>query len=269
MITKTEYVNDLIHEQLNIIENDNDVEIIFACESGSRSWGFESLDSDYDVRFLYRHKPEWYTSLRKSRDVIEKMIPPAGDIPELDLSGWDIRKAFGLLIKSNPALFEWLRSPTVYKEYRGGNSMSATMCSGLCYDPLRTAFHYYHMAKGNYKEYLRKDQVPLKKYLYVIRPLLANKYIQQGHGFPPVLFKELLDHQIQEGLDAALVGAILNLLEEKMAGFEKKTGPRNDILNAFIEHELEYSNPDDLKIEKDHFDPIPKLDEAFRKIVFV
>lgn len=260
-------VEDDIKDNLQKIAVDNNVDILYACESGSRSWGFESPNSDYDVRFLYRHKPEWYTSLRKHRrDVIEVNTKGAKG-EELDISGWDIRKAFGLLMKSNPALFEWLRSPIIYITHPDAHPITEAMLSGLCYDAKRAAYHYYHMARGNYREYLKKDTVPLKKYLYVIRPLLANKHIQQGHGFPPVLFEELFKHQQEQGLDKEVVEAIERLLKAKKAGLETKTGPKSSVLNAFIEHELEYSNPDDLKIEIDHFDFMDRLDGAYREIV--
>src|SRR6185437_8867606 len=52
-----------IDRRLSAIERDFGVEIFYACESGSRAWDFASPDSDYDVRFLYRHPRDWYLSL--------------------------------------------------------------------------------------------------------------------------------------------------------------------------------------------------------------
>ena len=94
------------------VEATENVTIFYACESGSRAWGFPSADSDYDVRFIYLRKPDWYLSIdvEDKRDVIER---PIND--ELDISGWDLRKALKLLWKSNPPLLEWLVSPIVYK----------------------------------------------------------------------------------------------------------------------------------------------------------
>jgi predicted nucleotidyltransferase len=81
------------------------VRTLLAVESGSRAWGFASLDSDYDVRFIYAHPPEWYLSVFEQRDVIEV----AGPDP-LDASGWELRKALRLFSKCNLALNEWLNS---------------------------------------------------------------------------------------------------------------------------------------------------------------
>ncbi len=65
-----------IRQTLHSISKDHDVRILYACESGSRAWGFASHDSDWDVRFLYLRKPGWYLSidLEHKPDVIELLI---------------------------------------------------------------------------------------------------------------------------------------------------------------------------------------------------
>jgi len=60
-----------IISELQAIEARHGVSVIFACESGSRGWGFASPDSDYDVRFIYVHRLAWYLSVDPDRDVIE------------------------------------------------------------------------------------------------------------------------------------------------------------------------------------------------------
>ncbi|MDO8433705.1 MAG: nucleotidyltransferase domain-containing protein, partial [Candidatus Binatus sp.] len=102
-----------IHQALESLEYAENMVVLLAVESGSRAWGFSSTDSDYDVRFIYIRRPEWYLSidLENQRDVIEQ---PLAD--EIDLSGWDIRKALKLFHKSNPPLLEWLQCPVVYRE---------------------------------------------------------------------------------------------------------------------------------------------------------
>jgi len=52
-------MRERVRQQLHEIEQRFNVTVLYACESGSRGWGFASPDSDYDVRFLYVHKPDW------------------------------------------------------------------------------------------------------------------------------------------------------------------------------------------------------------------
>lgn len=99
-----------IVDQLRDIELANNVTVLYACESGSRDWGFASPDSDYDVRFIYVHRLPWYLQVSPQRDVIE--VPISGD---LDINGWELRKALGLMKKGNATLIEWLDSPVVYR----------------------------------------------------------------------------------------------------------------------------------------------------------
>lgn len=95
------------------IEKLHNVKILYACESGSRAWGFPSPDSDYDARYLYIRPLESYLKLFPERDVIE------GPIDEVkDFVGWDLQKALKLLMKGNAPLIEWVRSPIVYKDNR-------------------------------------------------------------------------------------------------------------------------------------------------------
>lgn len=56
-------MKDVIVQKLKEIEEKENVRIIMAIESGSRAWGFDSPDSDYDVRFIYVRKREDYLKL--------------------------------------------------------------------------------------------------------------------------------------------------------------------------------------------------------------
>jgi len=96
-------MKEKIKANLKQIEKEKQVEIVFAVESGSRAWGFASPDSDYDIRFIYKHDLEYYLSLWEKTDVIEFMTED-----DLDGSGWDLRKTVKLLAKSNAPLLEWV-----------------------------------------------------------------------------------------------------------------------------------------------------------------
>lgn len=218
-----------IQQALTDIERDEQCAIMLAVESGSRAWGFASVDSDYDVRFIYVRQPEWYLSVDDKRDVIERPITG-----ELDVSGWDIRKALRLMRKSNPPLLEWLQSSIVYRE-RTELMSEVRVLAQQFYAP-RSAFHHYaSMAKGNMREYLHGDEVWTKKYFYVLRPLLAMRWIEEGRGLVPIEFQVLLDATHPSG---PVRDAIDGLLEVKRAGGELSRGPRNAVISGFIEGEL-------------------------------
>lgn len=224
-------------EALARIEQDQDVRIVFACESGSRGWGFSSPDSDYDARFVYVHRQSWCLTVNEKtgpgqpqRDVIELPIDD-----ELDVSGWDLRKALHLLSKSNPTLSEWLRSPIVYRQ---DSEIAAELVrlADEFYSPIAAWHHYFSMAKGNFRGYLKGERVRTKKYLYVLRPVLACQWIETQYGLPPMAFELLLDRllpsgQLREAIDALLV--------TKRASAEVGDGPRVAIISDFLEAELE------------------------------
>ena len=220
-----------IIRRLHAAEIEHDVRILYACESGSRAWGFASPDSDYDVRFIYVRKLEWYLSfnVEHRRDVIEYPI-----VDEIDCNGWDIRKALYLLTRTNGALLEWLNSPIRYIE-KGVFAESLRNIAPSVVNPTALCYHYSHMARGNARGYLFKEQVRLKKYFYVLRPLLAIRYIQQGLGIPPVEFERLLEAVAP----ASLRPSIDALLALKRSTGELDSGEKIPEINQFIEQELE------------------------------
>ena len=220
-----------ILRRLRTAEIEHDVRILYACESGSRAWGFASPDSDYDVRFIYVRKLDWYLSfdVEQRRDVIEYPITD-----EIDCGGWDIRKALYLLTRTNGALMEWLNSPVKYIEM-GSFAGSLRVLAPEVMNPVALCYHYGHMARGNARECLFKDQVRLKKYFYVLRPLLAIRYIEQGMGVPPVEFARLLGSVLPESLRPS----IDRLLVLKRNTEELGLGAQVPEINQFIEQELE------------------------------
>jgi uncharacterized protein len=227
-------LREIILEALKKIEEDNQVKILYACESGSRAWEFPSKDSDYDVRFIYVHKIEDYLTIDQigvgtKRDVIEL---PINDV--LDISGWELTKALKLFRKSNPPLMEWLHSGIVYyQEYSTIDQMREL--SKTVFAPHSCMHHYLNMASNNFRVYLQTDQVKSKKYFYVLRPVLSAKWIERFNQFPPLEFPTLLNTLVAEG---ELKDEILLLLKRKMAGDELDLEPKLPLLNGFLENEI-------------------------------
>ena len=216
--------------QLAMIEQQHDVKILFACESGSRGWGFASPDSDYDVRFIYVPRLTWYLKVSPQRDVIEL---PISDV--LDISGWELRKALGLLKKGNATLIEWLDSPVIY--HADPLFLPAIQAAATAvHSPDRTFYHYIHMARKNYRECLTGESIRLKKYLYVLRPILASCWIERGLGTVPMRFQTLVDTLLSD--HPSLQQDIHTLLDRKRRAAEAEYGTPIPAISRFIEHEL-------------------------------
>ena len=196
-----EEMNVLVPEKLAEIERDYGVTVLWAIESGSRAWGFESPDSDFDVRFIYKHKRDFYLHLNEQRDVIELPIDDTWDV-----SGWDLDKTLKLLYKSNPTLFEWLQSPIVYQQTDFIERIRPL--ANQYFSEKKMLHHYLNTARTQMNKYLLGDKIKPKKYFYVLRPILACRWIEKYHSVPPILFddlvKELLPSQMKEHVSRLL-----------------------------------------------------------------
>jgi predicted nucleotidyltransferase len=223
-------MRERIDNELAAIEEVEGVRIVYAVESGSRAWGFPSQDSDYDVRFLYVRPVDAYLSIVPVRDVIERPISDA-----LDLNGWDLQKALGLLRKSNLSILEWLHSSIVYLDrfdvangLRNLEPVYVTVRSSL--------YHYLSLAKGQWQQYLQGEEIAAKKYFYVLRPVLACGWLLAYGTFPPLDLETLVHDRLSD--NGELVAIIARLLERKRAGDELTFEPRNPMLHTFLEQQL-------------------------------
>jgi uncharacterized protein len=252
-----ENIEQHIKERLVEIEQTKGVRILYACESGSRAWGFPSADSDYDVRFIYLHPIEHYLSIQDRRDVIE--CPIENDV---DMSGWDLRKTLKLFRKFNPPLLEWLGSPIVYME-KSPLAQELRALLAKHYSPSACAYHYLHMAQRNYRTYLKGDIVWIKKYLYVLRPLFAIIWLERNLGVVPTEFTVMIDRL---DLNSTLNKEIARLIDEKKAGAELDKGPRIPAISDFIDEELARLENMVFDFAKDYPD-VNVLDELFRMML--
>lgn len=250
-------VRDLILEKIKEIEEKEHVRVLHVIESGSRAWGFASPDSDYDVRFIYVRDRNFYLSLKDNKDFIDWELNEV-----LDINGWDLKKALQHFHKSNATLFEWSNSPVVYyttdewKQLYEGVASKYFACKASMY-------HYYGTANKNYHEYLMEDMVKYKKYFYVLRPILACKWIEEKKCPPPVLFDELVNAVLENDMKVA----VEKLLAKKVKMSESDKAPKIEKINQYIEEKLAYykalleTMPDDRNPD---WEP---LDEAFFRMV--
>ncbi|MFC7442608.1 nucleotidyltransferase domain-containing protein [Laceyella putida] len=245
-----------ILKELKNIEEEQGVKILYACESGSRAWGFPSRDSDYDVRFIYIHPVDWYLSINDKRDVIER---PIHDM--LDINGWELRKALRLFRKSNPPLLEWLRSPIQYHEAYSVAGQLRQLAAAM-FSPRACMFHYLHMGKGNFRGYLQGEQVKIKKYFYVLRPILGCLWIEKHKTMPPMEFERLVDELIPAG--SLLHADILDLLARKKAGEELDLEAKVESIHAFLEEKIDYLEEVARQMPVSDTHLTERLDELFR-----
>jgi len=218
----------LIQKRLTELETERQIRVLLAVESGSRAWGFESRDSDWDVRLIYVHPPDWYLNIDDHKDNFGLID---GD---LDFAGWDLRKALRLFRKSNPPMMEWLQSPLTYREQFRTEARLRDLSTEF-FDPKACLYHYFNMANTNFRTYLQGPEVKAKKYFYVLRPLLACRWIEQTNTMPPMEFDRLVEAQVT---DAALRAEIETLLTRKRAGDELTLEPQNPVIFRFLSEEV-------------------------------
>lgn len=220
-----------IETRLAALEAEHDVRILLAVESGSRAWGFPSPDSDYDVRFVYARPRDRYLSLRPGRDVIETPIED-----EIDLNGWDVRKALALLLRSNAVILEWIASPIRYRPDHPVVAGLAALADDLL-DSRALAHHYASLGRNAAERWLDGDgPVPVKKYFYALRPALAMRCLRRDPGArPPMDLPSLVR---KAALPAALADLVATLVEMKSRTNERSNGLRAPLLDAMIRSEL-------------------------------
>jgi predicted nucleotidyltransferase len=242
--------------KLDDIAQEEGVTVLLAIESGSRAWGFHSTDSDYDVRFIYARPVDWHLQVFPGRDVIER---PISD--ELDLSGWDLRKALGLILGSNAVVLEWLQSPISYTEMPGFRAA----LTGFAKSTLRrkpVMWHYRRLAERQMERQHNPDgSLRLKRYFYLIRPVLALRWIRLHPGLatPPMDMANLM---AECDLPLAVQHAILDLIERKKVLTElddiRETPVETD---ALIQSELAFATAElGAAVEKPPAYPNPAAD---------
>jgi len=211
-----------VTDQLREIELKKSIKILYACETGSRAWGFPSPDSDYDIRFIYMHERDWYLSLSQRKDTIEHMD---GD---LDITGWDLRKSLVLLKKSNATLIERFQSPIEYFSAEGFKSEFKNLIETY-YSPTAVFFHHYSLAQKFWEELKDKEEMKLKNYFYLIRSLLSCNWIVKDKSVLPMDIEGLM-----KLIDTERRDEIRDLIKLKGGVGEKYLHKKDESLNKWV-----------------------------------
>jgi len=212
------HIRAAITDELAQIEREHEVTILWAIESGSRAWGFPSPDSDFDARFIYVHRPERYLSIAPGRDVIER---PVDEV--FDVSGWDLRKALGLLRGGNATLAEWFNSPICYREHPAFRDEFMALVDAA-HRPDRAYMQYRSISERQSELAFAGDGVNLKKWLYALRTCLAAEWAAEFRETSPMRLADLADGLVTDtGLRSridAVVAAKAGLTERSDVGVD-------------------------------------------------
>lgn len=157
---------------------------LFYIESGSRLWGIDSPDSDYDIRGFHIQQKEHYFSFEKNKEIIEVMDG------NFDFISYDIDKMFGLLAKSNPSVLEWIRSDIIYlNNLPNWDDFQEQIV--VNYDFRALYYHYISLAKGHYNLLITDKKFTYKTMFYCLRGLLAAD-LASKHIMPELQIDRLL-----------------------------------------------------------------------------
>jgi hypothetical protein len=251
-------MHDRIMRELAQIERKNGVRIVFAIESGSRAWGFPSVDSDFDVRFVYARSEAEYLSVFERPDVIERPIDDA-----LDIGGWDLRKALRLMAGSNAVLTEWLTSPIRYQGDATATDRMLRLAPKAAYLP-SYRYHYDRLARRSLSEIRATPEAArLKAYCYALRATLAVLWLRQLESLPPMDMPRLIEGV---GPSQAIRDAIAELMVRKAASREGDTIAGISLLDEFMAEALSDPAPRP-SVEDRPLDKAP-IDRIFREIAF-
>ncbi len=223
-----------IIKALKNLEQEKNIRILYACETGSRAWGFASEDSDFDVRFIYVHNIDWYLSLDEKPDTISIMLEDR----ELDLVGWELRKTLRLMKKSNASVFEKLDSPEVYIKDDDFLKVINSYKNEV-FSPIAVMYHYLSMCKNVFSKVENEEKYSLKMLFYSLRTALASKWVLDKKSIPPIVFNTLVK---ELDFDLKLKERITLLLVLKSSVDEKYLHDDEEELIAFIRETVDLCN---------------------------
>ncbi|MBR5984749.1 MAG: nucleotidyltransferase domain-containing protein [Bacteroidales bacterium] len=256
----TNNMQSAILAHLEDIERKYDVRVLLAVESGSRARGLYSDESDWDLRFVYVNKLDWYLNVNEGRDVIEEMYDD-----NIDMVGWELRKTLRLFQKSNPSLMEWLHSPVIYRADEDFLSRMRAL-EPLYFNPIKTMYHYESLYIKHDKRYLQDSTNPLKRFLHYLRGILSCRWLEEHKTMPPVLFSELVQSTVDEEVIRQKIDALIALKRQSKGNDNKEVdADLVDYARRLAEH-FEHTIPD-FRPEINHDGSSSDLDALLKEMI--
>lgn len=191
---KVYFTNEEILNFISEFEKNNNIKVLFAVESGSRMWGFESNDSDYDIRVVFQYPIDKYLSINPVKNTIDYMYrDPRTEKPVLDIVGWELKFFTKNIIKSNPSVYEWFMSSIIYFEKSDIHKFRKTFMNNV--DKISLAYHYRGIIFKNYNKYVKDhSEVKCKKYIYIMRAIACYYALVKYNDLPEMLYTNVLKY---------------------------------------------------------------------------
>ena len=129
--------------------------------SGSHLYGWESKDSDVDIRGCFVLRDVELLGLKLPKEVMEIKTEDENDIVL-----FEIKKMLNLALKGNCNILEELNAPQLY---RGSEFLKLRQIINNSFGKDGIYNSYKGLAEFNYKKFILKGRNTIKKYLYVFR----------------------------------------------------------------------------------------------------
>jgi len=223
-----------MREQIEKVFKDNEETPLFYIESGSRLWGIASPDSDFDVRGFHLQSKRQYFDFKKHRDIIEIMD---GDF---DFVSYDLDKMFGLLAKSNPTVFEWIRAHIIYyNNLPFWTDLQKDIISNFDFKALY--HHYLSLANGNIESMVTDKKFTYKTVFYCIRGLLSAD-LATKNIIPELLIDDLFKQFDTDNRVLTIAKDTLEHKKQKKEKEEVKKEEKEKILKDILAFTRELEN---------------------------
>jgi uncharacterized protein len=170
-------------------------------------YGFESPDSDWDLRGAFVAPARDVLSLKPGAETFEIMDKEAR--PEVDLVAHDVKKFFTMLLKNNGYALEQVFSPLVACAMPEFDELQDIARRLIC---KHHRHHFFHFGTDQWKLVTSKSEPTVKGLLYTYRPLLAGIHLMRTGTVESNLRRLNAEFKI---------GAIDELIARKLDGQEK------------------------------------------------
>jgi len=215
---------DSVQQMVNYLEDEYEITVLSIRDYGSNAWKLDSETSDMDAGMVFTQDTMDYIILGGYTQNIDRKFMLDGE--EFELIGWNIKRFAELLNKSNPSMIEWLNSDIEY--YRKGNyaildgekiavsdvdnsnpNMHVPEAqpnfeeiqehANQEFKPIALWGHYRQMGKANYQKYVdNRNDLSIKRHLYILRGLTYSKYVLETHRRPPLDFQKFVDEELHQ-----------------------------------------------------------------------